>query len=360
MYVCHVTPRYCPYIGGVETHVGEISRRLQKRGVDVDVLTTDPSGKLQRIETIDNITVRRFPSFAPNEAYFLSIQLEQYLRKHAKLYDIVHAHCYSAFPSLHVARTKSTNKLVFTPHYHGTGHTFFRNLLHYPYRFLGAQTFKKADRIICVSRYEKSLLLKRFKRFEEKIIVIPNGIDVSEIRGYKKKPKVGRTILYVGRLEKYKGVHHLVQVLPSLSSDIRLQIVGKGPYQDSLLRMSRQLELDSRVEFLHDLRRDELFQIYADADLFALLSNHEAYGITVAEALCSRVPCIVANASALRELVDGKNCYGIDLPIDLVELRDLVNSVIGRKVEELKFFEWNEITDQLLKVYADVLNSHRN
>jgi glycosyltransferase involved in cell wall biosynthesis len=355
MLVCHVSQRFRPYIGGVETHVEEITKRLLKKGLNVEVLTTDPSGALKKTEIVNDVLVRRFRSFAPNEAYFLSPQLERYLRKHSQSYDVVHAHCYSAFPSYHAARTKSSNKFVFTPHYHGTGHTFLRNLFHVPYRCLGNQIFKKADRIICVSEYEKSLVLRRFNVEKKNVFVIPNGINANEIRRYKKRVKSSRTVLYVGRLEKYKGVHYLIEVLPRLSDDITLQIIGKGPYKGNLSRLAARLGLEDRVEFFHDLPQKELWQKYADADLFALLSNNEAYGISVAEALCSGVPCIVANTSALTEWVDGKNCFGIDYPVDVQKLSGLVMSTIGRTVEAPGLLDWDEVADRVLDVYRSIL-----
>ena len=350
-----MSERFHPYIGGVETHVEEISKRLLQKGIEVEVLTTDASGKLKRTEIVNNIFVRRFRSFAPHDAYYFSPKLEQYLRKEYRSYDIVHAHNYNALPSLHAVRAKNTDKFVFTPHYHETGHTFTRRLLHVPYKLLGKQVFEKANRIICVSEYERGLILNGFRVKESKTVVIPNGINVREIKKYKKSSKGGRTILYVGRLEKYKGIHNLLQVLPSLSADINLQIVGIGPYQANLLRLVARLGLNGRIEFFHNLSQDELFQKYADADLFALLSTHEAYGMVVAEALCSGVPCIVANASALREWVDGRNCFGVDYPINLQKLKNLIEEVIGRKVETPNLLDWDEVTDRVCNVYEGVL-----
>jgi len=71
MKILFVTPRYYPHIGGVETHVQSIAERLVKRGYDVEVYATDPKGILPVIEVINGIKVRRFRSFAPNNAYYL-------------------------------------------------------------------------------------------------------------------------------------------------------------------------------------------------------------------------------------------------------------------------------------------------
>lgn len=208
MKIAQVCPRFYPHIGGVETHVYEIASRIAKK-FDVEVLTTDPGGKLPKVEEIDGLTVRRFKSLAPSEAYYFSPELYDYLKKNSSDYDVVHAHNYHAFPALFAALTKGKNKLIFTPHYHGSGHSFFRNVLHKPYKIFGRKIFKRADAIVCVSNYEKNLVLKNFKVAEDRTYVIPNGINLDEFKDIEKikrnKESWKKTILYVGRVEKYKG-----------------------------------------------------------------------------------------------------------------------------------------------------------
>lgn len=76
MIIAQVCPRYYPFIGGVETYVKETSERLVKRGFVVDVLTTDPTGRLPSEEIINNVKVKRFRSWAPNENYHFSRALK--------------------------------------------------------------------------------------------------------------------------------------------------------------------------------------------------------------------------------------------------------------------------------------------
>lgn len=350
MRVLQVCQRYAPYIGGIEEHVRNISERLAQ-DFDVTVATTDPSGKLSRKTMMNGVEILRFKSFAPNEAYFFSAALRQYLKENSDDFDVVHAHNYHAFPSLYAAWAKGKNRLVFTPHYHGTGHTWLRSLLHKPYRHFGRKIFDVANRIVCVSDYEKRLVLEDFRMREEKVSKIPNGVDLSEFKGLKRRQHDDKLILYVGRLERYKGVHHLIEVLPKLGPGFRLEIVGKGPYRESLNSLVGRLCLENSVSFSEDLSRKELLQKYANADVFALLSEHEAFGISVAESLCAGTPCIVANTSALSEWVDGKNCFGIKYPIDLSNLANAIKNVAGKGVQSLKIYDWSEITSSLADLY---------
>ena len=115
MRLAQVRPRYYPFIGGVETYVTEISERLVKRGFDVEVLTTDPIGRLPSEEIINSVKVKRFKSWAPNENYHFSGTLKKYLLKHADNYEVVHAHSYHDFPALYASQATGLKKFFFSP-----------------------------------------------------------------------------------------------------------------------------------------------------------------------------------------------------------------------------------------------------
>lgn len=355
MRVLQVCPRYWPHIGGVETHVREISRKLVERNFNVEVLTTDPSGNLPREEIIDCLKIKRFNSFAPNDSYFFSPRLRKYLMTSSDSFDIVHAHSYHAFPALYTAQTKGKNKLVFTPHYHGTGHTLFRSLLHIPYRFLGSRIFQKADEIICVSNYEKELVVNHFDVDIDNVTVIPNGVNLNEFEGLKKRLKAHRTILYVGRLEKYKGVQHIIRALSNLPDDIVLELVGKGSYKKCLVKLAKNLNVEERVRFYQDLPRTQLLQKYADADVFVLLSEHEAFGIVVEEALAAKTPCVLANTSGLTQWISNEHCFGVNFPIRCDELTATISKVIGRELLEVNVWDWEKTVGKLIELYNNIV-----
>jgi glycosyltransferase involved in cell wall biosynthesis len=338
--------------------VEEITKRLVKRGFEVEVLTVDTTGKLASECVHNGVKVRRFKSWSPrsiNEIFFSSWKLWKYLLKNAHRYNIIHAHNYHALPSLYAALTKSSNKFVFTPHYHGAGSYFFRNLLHFPYRVFGWGIFKKADRIICVSKFEKYQVMRKLGVNGEKITVIPNGLDLDQLKGIEKKSKDFRSILYVGRIEKYKGIQFIVKTLPKLSDDIIVEIVGVGPYKTELVKLASTLGIENRIRFYHNLQRKKLLQKYVDADIFMMLSIRESFGITVAEALSLGTPCIVSTHSALREWIDGHNCLGIDYPPDINKLTELITKIIGRTTDYLalrkRIPSWDYVAEKLIKIY---------
>jgi glycosyltransferase involved in cell wall biosynthesis len=346
MKIAQVCPRYKPHIGGVETVVEELSRRLAAQGHDVSVITTDPSRSLPREETIDGVKVYRFPAYAPGDAYYLSFPLRSFLRKQS--YDVVHAHGYHAFPAL-FAMAAQTQRFVFTAHYHGHGHTPFRNALFGLYRTAGSRIFRRADAVTCVSAFEQGLVCRDFPQYCGKTRVIPNGINRREFQGLTPYPKSSPIILYVGRLEEYKGVQHAIQALPQLPG-YELVVIGRGPYRAELRKLAA--ETGANVRFLEGLMRKDLLRWYATADAFVMLSGFEAYGITVAEALAAGTPCVVARSSSLSEFVDDGLCRGVDLPVSpdrlAGELRRTVRVPYAKEI-----LDWDEVVARMLAVYRE-------
>lgn len=348
MKILQVCPRYYPDIGGVETHVQNISEILARK-YDVTVFTGDPSGRLPREEEINDVLVKRFKSFSPSDAYHISFEMARELKKAE--FDIVHGHNYHAFP-LYLSRYARSKKYIVTPRYHGHGHTSLRKFLIKLYKPFGKKIFEEADNIIALSNYEKKLLLGDFAIDESKIRLIPNGLNLKEFEDLAKEGKE-RTILCVGRIEEYKGMQYVIQALPLLDKNLCLKIVGKGPYKHRLVKLAGRLRLGSRVRFYQNLPRQELLKMYAKAGVFVLLSRGEAFGNAVAEALAARTPCIVATASALVEWIDNTNCFGIDYPINNAELAELITKVVGKEVGDIKLWDWDEVAQQIRALYEN-------
>jgi glycosyltransferase involved in cell wall biosynthesis len=357
MRIAQVCPRYYPNIGGIESHVQAISERLVRRGFEVDVLTTDPTGRLAREETANGVRVVRFKSWAPSDSYYFSSEMRDFLAKSDDHYDIVHAHSYHAMPALYASQARAGKKFVFTPHYHGTGHTSFRRLLHVPWRYYARQIFDTSDLIISVSNFERDLILKDFGLDSRKVVLVPDGLNLHEFDSGSVKRAANRDgtvrILCVSRLERYKGIQYLLKCLAGLDNNFTLEVIGSGPFKPELVREACNLGVTSRVSFIEGLRRDELLSRYREARVFVLLSKHEAFGIVVAEALASGLPCVVSRASALAEWIDNESCFGIDYPIDVNALSGLVaKTATLPSVSRHGLVDWEEVANKMAKMYA--------
>lgn len=206
--------------------------------------------------------------------------------------------------------------------------------------------------MIALCDYERDLLRKDFPIEADKIEIVPNGINKTEFNNLRRKATGRSTILYVSRLLNYKGIQFAIRALPLIDDAIRLDVVGSGPEKDTLVKLARRLGVIQRIDFYQELERKELLEKYAGANLFLLLSRHEAFGIAVAEALAARIPCIVSNCSGLAQWIDNANCFGIEYPVNIEQLARLIISVIGREVRDVKLWDWDEVVNRLETLYA--------
>jgi len=344
MKIIQVCPRFFPHIGGVETHVYEISKRLAKKH-EVYVYTTDPSNKLPRFDVIDGIKVRRFWSFAPNDSYFFSPGLYFALKK--ENCDIIHAHLYHAFPAIEAVFARSNkSKFIFNPYFHGESHTKFRNFLFNFYHLVGEKIFQKADSIICSSEYEKEIL-RKFLNYN-KVSVIPLGIDVDKFKKNMKKMQEIKTILYVGRLEKYKGVDQLIKAMSLLKNyDICLRIIGDGSYRKTLEYIVKKLNLTDKIIFLGRKNIHEIKDEYGKAEVLVSPSLYESFGIVLIEALKSGLIVLSTPVGEAPYLIDKKMILELKRPPDSSDIANKLDGLINNKI-----ILFDEISDDIYNRYS--------
>lgn len=363
MKIVHVCNRYYPFFGGLEAHVQSISERMVKRGHEISVYSTDPSGKLPISETINGVTIKRFKCFAPRESYYLSFDLYHTLQK--VRCDIIHGHDLYGFPLLSATFAKRSRKFIATLHT-GASSSFLRNLLRIPYdRILMHNFLKKADKIVCVSQYELRTYLKTLRLPSSKFVYIPNGTDLTNVKN-KYSRKGSRIILAVGRLEKSKGFHFLVKSFAIACKDrnfhdVKLVVVGKGPYKSTLIKLISKAKLTEKVTMLQDVARSELVRLYMQCELFALLSKYESAAIAVLDALALRKPIITTRGGVLGGYVDKGLAIGVDWPPNPEDvarkIKEILENPSKHKPSKIRLSSWDDVTQRLISVYNDVLAS---
>ncbi|CAN5556167.1 hypothetical protein BH20CHL6_BH20CHL6_06790 [soil metagenome] len=300
-----VAPRYPPAIGGVERHAQLLARGLTRLGITVEVLTVDPEGKLPPLERDSAVTVRRFPGVGKSSTYIVSAAMGAWLWRNASRYTVVHAHSYHTPVALvaALAARRAGVPFVLTAHYHGTGHSPLRRALHIPYRPLGSWMVRQASMVICVSAAEQTLMVRDFGA-QVPTTVIHNAVDISGVLSAEPWPREpgAAIVLAVGRLEPYKQADRLVSALAHLPETVRLVIVGTGAARSAIEETARRLGVDGRVDMLGSVSDGDLARWYRTADVYATLSQHEAFGLTVLEGAAAGCALVVSDIPAHREV----------------------------------------------------------
>ena len=133
MHMIFIAPSYYPHIGGVEYVVKSIAERLTKAGHETVVVAGEPSTDKPREDIVEGVKVIRWPVWSPGNAYHVPRRrsdLEKLLEGLARQVDAIHVHSvhsiFTVYAGLVIANSGASPKIVVTPHYHGTGHTFAR------------------------------------------------------------------------------------------------------------------------------------------------------------------------------------------------------------------------------------------
>jgi glycosyltransferase involved in cell wall biosynthesis len=172
-------------------------------------------------------------------------------------------------------------------------------------------TARLVDRHVCVSQAVARFSAERASIPAEKLVVIPNGIDLA---GYPVArpadlaslgvPSGRRVVTYVGRLDRQKGLHWLLETAGGWLHrvpDCDLLLVGKGPDRARLERLCAKHALSGRVRFLG--WRPDVPEILAASHLLVLPSIWEGMPNVVLQAMASRLPVLATDVEGVRELL---------------------------------------------------------
>jgi phosphatidylinositol alpha-mannosyltransferase len=208
---------------------------------------------------------------------------------------------------------------------------------------------------------------------DQPIAIIPNGIDLTKYKPAKtaKKHDVGETILFIGRLERRKGVQYLIQAYSQLvqnSPDVKLIIVGDGPERERLELLVEDMHL-LNVSFLGHVSEELKVQLLNEADLFcspALFG--ESFGIVLLEAMATNTVCIAGSNSGYTEVMQELGAVSIVNPEDIPEfarrLELLLHQADLRALWQkwaktyVKQFNYPGIVAQYEAFYEEALKQH--
>jgi len=188
----------------------------------------------------------------------------------------------------------------------------------------------EADAVVCVSRFTRTALIDLMRTAPSKIAVLPNGVDTE--RFHVRPPAASaaarygvasrRVLLSVGRLVPRKGMDHLVQAMEIVTRthpEVHLLIAGEGVLRATLADLINTRGLASSVTLLGAVADEDLAELYALADIFALPNRRmpdgdtEGFGLVFLEANACGKPVIAGRAGgAVDAVADGVNGLTVD------------------------------------------------
>ena len=390
MKILQVIPYFYPAwtYGGPVRIAYELSKRLVERGHDVTVYTTDALDKSSRLRSggktldIDGIKVYYFKNLSNNLAFnhhlFISPGMILPMRGKCQNFDILHLHDFRGFQSLVAHHYAKKHGLPYVLQAHGEiPRIAQKQMLKKMFDlFIGYKILRDASKVIAVTKTEAEQY-ESMSVSEDKIEIIPNGIDLSEFENLPKRGEFRgknslndsqKIILYLGRLNKIKGLDLLARAFAGLSRDLdnaRLVVVGPDDgYLSTLGKIIEELKIKDKVLFTGPLYGKDRLGAYVDADVYVLSSIYEIFGVTVLEAYACGTPVIVTDRCGIAEWV-GNNA-GYVVQHDQEQLQHALLHILGDIKMRREFgekgkllvrerFNWEKIADQVENLYERVL-----
>nr|WP_238994619.1 glycosyltransferase family 4 protein [Mycolicibacterium chubuense] len=347
-------------MGGIETHVHEVSTRLAASGADVEVLTTDRSGELPIEEELPGYRVRRWHAYPGWGDYCLSPGLAQHLM--TGRYDVVHVQGIRTFlaPTALAAARRAKIPYVLTLHTGGHQSAIRHSLRPLQFRF-SSPLLRRAAAVVAVCEYERAMFARLLGVSDTAIRLIRNGCDPLPIDPAAEQQGGSPLIVSGGRLERFKGHHRVLGAMPDIlaeAPDARLVIVGEGPYEKSLRAMADELGVADRVSIrcYGPRERGSLGRLVADADVFCLLSESEAHPIAVMEAVGAGTRALVADTTGLSELGRAGLVTAIPIRASASQIASAVlDLATAPGVAPTPSMSWDECAAQLHELYCEVV-----
>jgi glycogen synthase len=379
---------YPPVIeGGLARHVRKLSEELVRQGVSVDVLTRGGRESLI-VEEREGVMVHRvrepgWPRELDRFVAWVEHMNEDMLRAGRALgeehrYDVVHGHDWLVAHAAAALADRFGVPYVTTVHAteHGRHQGWVeqppQSHIHAVERWMA----RRADAVITCSHYMRGHVADIFDIEEQRISVIPNGIDprdlrpvgdLEALRAEFAQPQE-KLVLLVGRLVYEKGFQLALQALPGVIErvgGVRFLVAGSGTHEGELKAQAQRLALHDHGVFLGWIGDDALHSLYRIADLCVIPSIYEPFGLVALEAMASGCPCIVADTGGLREVVPPGERVGLrfnggdpeHLGVMIERLlvdEQLRDRLVAEASEHVLSFDWGDVARRTRTIYGEL------
>ncbi|MDD1720512.1 MAG: glycosyltransferase family 4 protein [Euryarchaeota archaeon] len=375
MKILQASSYFYPHIGGVETHVLELSQNLLDMGHDVLVVCAQ-APKSPPFQALDGLSVFRLPALdLPYIPYtwFLRRRLSPFKA------DVIHSHYPPPFMSY--GAIKGLPQLPHVLTYHcdlelpdkiaslKIPNIAKKGIKHINMKLYLSSIMNSVQRIIATAEsYARTSQVLR----DYPYTVIPNGIGLeafdnsaSEVCGERETKKV----LFVGRLSAVKGIDYLIEaakLVLAQQHDATFVIVGRGEDEERLKALAKGL--GDRIKFCGHISRQALLRLYRTSTVLVLPSftRLEAFGVVLLEAMASETPVIASRIPGVLDVVgDGGMLVQ---PRDPLQLASAILEVLddpktaramgrdGRRRVE-RHYDWKIVSREIVNVYKAAIDA---
>ncbi len=365
-----------------------ISKELVKRGHKLSVYMTDVYDSNSRFKydenpfQMDGIKVYFFKNINNKLAHknlAIAPTMAIALNKSVKDFDIVHLHEYRYFQAILVHHYAKKYGILYILQAHGSLPVDVPKQTLKKCTILcgGHNILRDAAKVIAVTQTEAEQY-KSMGVSEDKIEIVPNGIDLAEFDNLPPKGEFRRKyglsseqkiILYLGRIHQTKGIDLLVKVFAEVIKELpntKLVIVSPDDgYLPVLKKLIKELQIDEEVILVGPLCGKDKLEAYVDADVFATPSYY-GFPVTFVEACVCGVPIITTQAEDRLDWLHGR--AGFVVPYDKKQLQQAILYMLSDEKMGQEFgekgkllvreeFNWEKIAEQVEGMYRDILRS---
>ena len=375
--------------GGMSVYVRELARELGNRGHRVDIYTRLNGSRQKQIAPLsDNVRLIHLRAGKNGQMNKLDLyghlddffkELQKFRTRESLHYDLVHSHYWLSGRVGSWAQEHWKVPHVFMFHTIGAVKNSTAGSEKEPELRTAIEKHlaQKCDRILVATDREKDHLVQHYGAGAETIGVVPCGVNLDLFRPLDKavaRQQLGLAqdesiVLYVGRFAPVKGIERLMEAIAHLQHHqrFRLLIVGGdgdgAPEYKSFRRLARKLSIEDSVTFIGRIEHDGLPPYYSAADVLAVPSHYESFGLVALESLASGTPVVATKVGAMESILrEGETGHVVNNGSPRA-LADAIETFISRTHPPsadairatVRRFSWANVASAMIDEYATVL-----
>jgi glycogen(starch) synthase len=280
-------------------------------------------------------------------------------------FDVIHAHDWMTYlAGIAVAETTGKPLIV---HVHSTEFDRSGEHVNQMVYDIERQGMERADKVIAVSHFTRSIVVSRYGIPAEKVEVVYNGVERNRTvpmanMSIRRDEKL---VLFLGRITMQKGPEyflHAAKKVLEVMDNVRFVMAGSGDMMYRAVELAAGLGIGQKVLFTGFLRGDDVSRIYRMADLYVMPSVSEPFGIAPLEALDNDVPAIISKQSGVSEVLRHV------LKVDFWDVNEMANKIVAvlkypslqmtlrnHGNFEVRKLRWKDAARNCLRVYREML-----